>query len=471
MKKVLIICCWCLVIGKVSAQSLFDKDCYSKDEAGAIIDFYFNSLEEWHPNLYYYHPKEKFDSCIAGLKKQCYDSIPKMELRRLISHTKYLHDEHTGTEWRFGKPYTSGYAFPRIYYKDNKVFLQSNDVEIRTINSVPVDSISAYLRQNFGADVIDDYFELTMAQGSEFSMGVNDFDFHSPYWIEGISHGQDTSFSLVGDKIIKAGYGLGSGTLIFDSEIDAKSKIAIAHYNSMEDFMGDMKGYCSMIEHIRRFFRECRKNRIQHLFIDVSKNMGGYGGLNNFLLMFLQTNKNKAYTVVSDEVFLSTYVKERRETVSDNTIRKNRNIFQKMLRHEGDSWFRLMYDEEGYRNAIRKKEIRIKPFKGQIWICQSLNSQSATPKFCAAAKVLTNAILVGTPTGSGLPFFGASITMGNEKLFRYTVASAFRKEESPPLPRTEDGRLLPDMEYPMLVSRCLNIEDCKKIIELYSKKW
>ena len=38
------------------------------------------------------------------------------------------------------------------------------------------------------------------------------------------------------------------------------------------------------------------------------------------------------------------------------------------------------------------------------------------------------------------------------------------------MPRTKDGRLLPDMEYPMPVTCWLNIEDCKKIIELYSKK-
>ena len=470
MKKIEIVCLLCLMVSVVSAQSIFDKDCYTKDEAGSIIDFYFNSLEEWHPNLYYYHPKEKFDSCIIALKAQCYDFISKTELRRLISHTKYLHDEHSGTEWRFGKPFISEYVFPRIYYKDRKVYLESNDVEIRTINSVPVESFSAYLRRNFGADVVDDYFGLLMTLNREFCMGVNDFDIHSPYRIEGVIHGRDTSFSLVGDKTEFMYKDNSSPMLIFDSEIDAEAKIAIAHYNSMEKFWSDFKGHRSMIERIRRFFRECRKNRIQHLFIDVSKNGGGYGVLNNFLLMFLPIDKDKTYVRLSNEVVTPNYVKIRIEKVSYDTIKQSRIQFQKRLRQEDNSVYELMYDEEGCKKAIRKKEIRIKPFKGQIWICQSPNSQSATPGFCAAAKVLTNAILIGTPTGSGLPLFGSNVTMGNERLFRYTVSRTFYKEESPQLPRTKDGRLLPDMEYPMPVTCWLNIEDCKKIIELYSKK-
>ena len=79
--------------------------------------------------------------------------------------------------------------------------------------------------------------------------------------------------------------------------------------------------------------------------------------------------------------------------------------------------------------------------------------------------------LVGTETGSGLPLYGSYKTFrlpntGSE----FMVSTRCVKDENPKLPRTPEGDLLPDIEYPMLTERLLNVEDCRKIIELKNQK-
>ena len=52
----------------------------------------------------------------------------------------------------------------------------------------------------------------------------------------------------------------------------------------------------------------------------------------------------------------------------------------------------------------------------------------------------------------------------------FMVSTRCVKDENPKLLRTPEGDLLPDIEYPMLIERLLNVEDCRKIIEKAGRK-
>ncbi len=128
-----------------------------------------------------------------------------------------------------------------------------------------------------------------------------------------------------------------------------------------------------------------------------------------------------------------------------------------------------------YREILEGEMVQppkwIKPFRSNVYVYQSFYTQSSAPDFCACMKVLANAVLVGTETGSGLPLYGGGEVfhlpnIGGE----FTVSSHYNKDEYPKLPRTPEGYLLPDIEYPMLTERLLNVEDCRKIIEKAERK-
>lgn len=126
----------------------------------------------------------------------------------------------------------------------------------------------------------------------------------------------------------------------------------------------------------------------------------------------------------------------------------------------------LYWENADFHDKGSKSEKKV-VFNGKIYIYQSIYSTSAIPDFCAIMKVLANATLVGTETGSGIPLYAGSksFNLKNSKL-GYMVATRLYKSELPRLPRTPEGYLLPDVEYPFLTERLLNVADCKKIIKI-----
>ncbi len=410
----------------LSAQTLMRK------EAIEDIDYFYRTLKSHHPDLYCFTPQSVVDSCMEDFKSKCYDSMPVADFRYHLSHLNYLFDCHTGYLYRQYRSTNSERLFPRVYFKNHKVYLSANDWEVLSINSVPVDSIVARARMNFGADFHRCNIEFIICLRFEFQKCVTDFGFDEPPFTVRCRtlENRDTTVVLEGEtraSLNNAQYA--KDTKIYDFELYPEDKIAIVRYSEVFG-KEEIRNFDVRLDD---FFRNCRAHGIRHLFFDVSRNIGGYIRGFTFFFPYLQIGRKKSYQ-------------------------------------------RLIVEREWqYRETLEGEMVQppkwVKPFKGNIYVYQSFHTGSAAPDFCACLKVLADAVLVGTETGGGLPLYGVYKTFrlpntGSE----FMVSTRCEKDENPKLPRTPEGYLLPDIEYPMLTERLLNVEDCRKIIELKNQK-
>ncbi len=412
----------------LSAQTLMRK------EAIEDIDYFYRTLKSHHPDLYCFTPQSVVDSCIEDFKSKCYDSMPVADFRYHFSHLNYLFDWHSGYSIRQHGVTKSDRLFPRVYFKNHKVHLVKNDWEVLSINSVPVDSIVARVRMNFGAEVSRRYFEFLICLRYEFQGGVIDFGFDKPPFTVKCRtlENRDTTVVLEGEtkeslRNVQNAFYKDKHQCRF--ELYPEDKIAIVRYGEVFG-KEEIPRFDAQLDD---FFRNCRAHGIRHLFFDVSRNVGGLSRGFMFFFPYLQTGRKKSY--------------------------------QRLI---------VERDRE-YREILEGEMVQppkwIKPFKGNVYVYQSFHTGSAGPDFCACMKVLVDAVLVGTETGGGIPLYGIY------KMFNlpntgdeFVVSTHCVKEEFPKLPRTPEGYLLPDIEYPMLTERLLNVEDCRKIIEKAGRK-
>ncbi len=410
----------------LSAQTLMRK------EAIEDIDYFYRTLKSHHPDLYCFTPQSVVDSCMEDFKNKCYDSMPVADFRYHFFHLNYLFDCHTAYIDNQYKATNSECLFPRVYFQDHKVCLSANDWEVLSINSIPVDSIVAHVRKSFSADYHRRYCEFLICLRYEFQECVADFGFDEPPFTVRCRtlENRDTTVVLDGEMRIS----LNDSPYIKDRkrynfELYPEDKIAIVRYSEVFD----KEKVARFDAQLDDFFRNCRAHGIRHLFFDVSRNIGGLSRGFTFFFPYLQTGRKKSYQrlIVERE-------RQYKETLEGEMV-------------QSPKW--------------------IKPFKGNVYVYQSFHTESAGPDFCACLKVLADAVLVGTETGGGIPLYGIY------KMFNlpntgdeFVVSTHCVKEEFPKLPRTPEGYLLPDIEYPMLTERLLNVEDCRKIIELKNQK-
>lgn len=426
MNKIIIIlyCCICGV------QGLFSQKYLTKEQAWEDIDEYFETIAKYHPNMYWHSSEKEVDAYIMKIKKRIRDSVSIGEMMIYLSHSNYLFDEHTNMAFRAYKAVQTDYIFPEIEYRNGQVFFRKNHLKIDAINSIPVDSILAWQMELFGSDYNQSSRQLIVSYSREFQGAINDCDIYPPYKVSvKTKAGEDSMIMSAGINKLLIEARVKESFLYnekYKFELYPREKIAIIRYNevfSRED-------YPEIDSLLYSFFRNCKKEHIQYLFFDVSRNGGGYDREFSMFFPFLKMDKNKCY---------------RRE------IEVKEQVY----------WEDFCIDRQ------RQPQVAgIIPFKGKVFVYQSVMSYSAAPDFCAVMKAVSCAILVGTETGTGIPLYAASreFNLKNSRL-AYHVSTKLYKSESPRLPRTPEGYLLPDIEYPFLTDRLLNVEDCKKIIE------
>ncbi|MDE6451962.1 MAG: hypothetical protein K2L23_06715, partial [Odoribacter sp.] len=335
----------------LSAQTL------TREEAIEDIDYFYQTLKSHHPELYCFTPQSVVDSCIEDFKSKCYDSMPIADFRYHLSHLNYLFDYHTGYMYRQYRPTKTDRLFPQVYFQDHKVRLVKNDWEVLSINSVPVDSIVACARMNFGADFNRRDFEFIICLRHEFQECVTDFGFNRPPFMVKCrtSENRDTTVVLEGEtraSLNNSQYA--KDRKIYDFELYPEDKIAIVRYSEVFG-KEEIPNFDVRLDD---FFRNCREYGIRHLFFDVSRNIGGYDRGFMFFFPYLQTGRKKSY---------------QRLIVERN---------------------------QQYREILEGEMVQppkwVKPFKGNVYVYQSFHTGSAGPDFCACMKVLADAVLVGT---------------------------------------------------------------------------
>lgn len=423
MKKILAIIlysCFCTNI-------LFSQVYLTKEQAWEDIDEYFATIAIHHPDMYWHSSKTDVDAFITWIKNKCRDSMTVGEFALYMGHSHHLFDTHTSMDDWTHLSIRTDKVFPEIEFLDGKIYLKENRLQVDSINSISVNRILSWQLEVFGGDWSRKYLEFYLSANGEFCRSVNDFDIHPPYRVSVLTkEGKDSVVILKGmdrsywEEYCKNKTGKEEP---YGFELYPLAGIGIIRYNDIfwrED-------YPEADSLLHRFMLDCREKRIRYLFFDVSRNTGGYDREFSMFFPYIRMNRRKCY---------------------QREIETKKKIYM-------DAWC-----------GNNKEQPNIKPFNGKIFVYQSIYSQSGTPDFCAIMKTLADAVLVGTETGSGIPLYTSAqhFNLKNSGL-EYRVSTKLWKSESPRLPRTSEGYLLPDIQYPFLTDRLLNVEDCKIIIE------
>lgn len=439
------------IINTVITVCLFfnvEAQLITKEQALSDVKWCRSMLNSLHPSLYRYTSRSIVDSTFNEIERMCKetlpDSIDAYYIPSVLAQYNYFFDSHT-------KVFPNNFIYktkkifpPVVWSEDKKMFLENNNLEILSINDVKADSIVCWLSwlQGRESNPKDAYIIWTLSSQLQWCL-----DFHRifpPYRIgaktresrdtvivlDGVSE-QEVSTRRV--QIARQLYAFppkASGDIFLGGnppyrfKIYPEESVAIIRYN--EAFWP--KEYPETDSLIHHFFQDCAHHNIQYLFFDFSRNEGG--------------------VLMSYEPF-GPYLKFKRKR------------YERLYLERGGT---EVWEDLSVGNRIDRG---VKPFAGQIFVYQSFHTSSATSIFCSVLKATTNAVLVGTETGQGIP-----LTSGY-KDYQFPDSKGFVRipvdcqiAENPKLRRDTNGYLLPDIPYPFLTTRWLGVEDCKKIIAL-----
>lgn len=170
-------------------------------------------------------------------------------------------------------------------------------------------------------------------------------------------------------------------------------------------------------------FQQINKNKIEHVFIDVSLNQGG--------------------TTQACELFFN-HLNFKCHVKAIIGCRRDGKLKYSKVKYERNN-------QKGYR--------------GNIYVYQSYMTTSAGTFIGEMLRNSGRAVLVGTETGGCVPVYTEKdfFHLKNSGIVAY-CAHQFYNQTNSRLPRDKNGFLLPDIFYPFNLERRLELSDCIKII-------
>jgi Peptidase family S41 len=436
----LILCVFFFSCG--TANKAFDPERkYAPADLKKDYGIFRNTLEAWHPSLYWYTPKDSmdlfFDRGLAGI----HDSMTEPQFRTLLSFVIARVDcGHTSV--RASKPF-SHYLdtsklpqFPLIlkFWNDTMVVTANLDrrdsilkrgAVIRTIDGRTARQLTDTLFPYF----VTDGYNLTgkyqyMSTGFNFSAWYkNIFGYTDTFTVDysdtaGIDHvvriplydpRGDTVRRGINRSLLAQGQGQGPAQgrkrrppgrrsrknrelfLTRNLQLDSASNTAFMTLNTFE------RGY-RLRHFIRQSFRTLQERDVKNLVIDVRSNGGGDASNSTLLTRFLIDKKFK----VADSLYTI-----RRHSRYDRYI-GNGFVYSALTffasRKHSDGKYHFGYFERHFYHPVKKDH-----FNGQVYILTGGNSFSATCLFAGAVKGQSNITLVGEETGGG--FYGNTAWM------------------------------------------------------------
>lgn len=280
--------------GLTFGQSASNKDLIDKDLLLEDYDFMLKTLEETHPNLYAYIPKEEFVAKTNQLRESINKPLSKTEFYKILLQTIALVKQgHTAV---FGDPgfgaflKAGGLSFPfTVKYDDGQLFIEKNfsltpsivrGTELIAVNKIPVSKI------------IEDLTPYLKVRPNGFIGSTLEYNWARYLWMEyGFDKEFSVSYILPDEEIIRTEIVAGISTEPrnkkisdqekFKFEIDRNRDLAVITLNTFEF---DFEAYDSLL---CSSFKNIKDNEIGNLIIDVRENGGGNGNLISTLVNYL----------------------------------------------------------------------------------------------------------------------------------------------------------------------------------------
>ncbi len=381
-------------------------------------DFLLKTLEETHPNLYAYIPKDEFLIKTKALKESIDRPMLKSEFHKILLKTialvKQGHTMVFGDGGHSDYLKAGGLCFPfKISCNNNKIYIDKSfstdnefikGTELIAINRIPVNRI------------IEDFTPYLRVRPNGYVGETLTFNFDTFLWlIYGFSDKFTLSYILPDENLIrtKAIDGVKIEQIEEDSEIDQSKdfefgieperKTALLKINTFEF---DYDRYDSLLTNA---FIEIKRNKIENLIIDVRANSGGNGNLVGTFVSYLT---DKPYIATSESQIKTSEATKLCFTTHPIFV----NAIEQARKAEGDSpnFLKLvdcfLEGKPGTITTFPKEVITPKEnqhrFNGQVYVLTSKDTFSAATQFSVTIKDNNLGYIVGEETSDNPTEYG-----------------------------------------------------------------
>jgi hypothetical protein len=405
-----------VLTGCTASRQAFRPDKkYSPAELQTDYTVFRNILEEQHPSLYWYTPKDSMDYYFELGKSRLNDSMTEPQFRTLLSYViSKINCGHTTT--RYSRKYTkyldtirAARSFPLAFklWKDTMVVsanlnrkdsLLTRGTIIRTINGIPQEKLTDTLFQYLATDGYNEvskyqqlsnrgnfggWYRNVFGLPNRFSIGyVDSLGNERQASVPLYNPASDTGRAIFsGPKLTKKEQRRLSLLAVRNVQIDTTLQSAFMTLNSFS--RGNL-----LKSFFKKSFKSLKKNNIKHLVIDVRGNGGGDASLSTQLTRYLIDHNFK----LSDSLYAVRRSSKYGKRIQNQWIYWS--IMQFLTRKRADGNYHFGYFERHYFKPKKKDH-----FDGNVYILIGGNSFSATTLFAGALKGQDNVKLVGEETG------------------------------------------------------------------------
>jgi len=406
----------------VSRSSFTPSKKYSREQLDKDYAIFRGALEESHPGIYWYTPKDEMDSYFDWGKSQIKDSLNEEDFRKVLSYViSKINCGHTVT--RSSKAFMSyrdtsnNKIFPlslkiwpgnaedtatvaaNLFRKDT---ILTRGVVVKKIDNRPIETIIDTLCQYISSDG----HNMTHKFQSLSNRGGFGAAFTSIY-------GQKENYFI--DYLGKDGIEKSATIASYNPRTDTVNRIAISRFakttraerkkqimkatrslriDSMNNaaFMdlGSFGRSLKLKSFFRTSFKEMRRKGTKNLVVDVRGNGGGSVTNSTYLTKFIAGRKFK----VADSLYANTRNSRYKKYIEGYFFNRFFMLFVTAKRKDGK--YHFGYFERHYFDPKKKNH-----FDGNVYILTGGNSFSATTLFTQTVKAQDNVFVVGEETGGG----------------------------------------------------------------------
>lgn len=271
---------------------------YSPEELKEDLDYLFQTLENVHPNLYAFTPKDTIDADRKQIVKKLLKPMTALEFWRLVRPiVSKIGDGHTSLRFpsEFRKVYldNGGLIVPfDIYIDDGKMFIEKNyssdstlivNSEILSINDIPAQ------------DIINDMVKYVSGERIENRHNRIKRNFKLLLWsLFHLEDEFDVHFISATDSstYVRKLKGITVETLNSFKKDEKETEYKYYSYSSPEKNIGiiDFKQLSDpkkFMKFLKTTFRKIKKDSLENLIIDIRQNGGGGSRLGDALINYI----------------------------------------------------------------------------------------------------------------------------------------------------------------------------------------
>jgi hypothetical protein len=402
-----------------SRQAFNPQQKYAAGKLKQDYTLFRNILEESHPSLYWFTPKDSMNYYFDQGYSQIRDSMSEPEFRNILSFVaNKIHCGHTSV--RYSKKYT--------YYLDTarlKVFPLAFKVWSDSMAVIGnLNQRDSILKRGTIVTRIDDFTARQLADTFSNYLAGDGFSRNGQY--QGLSNrGSFNSLyrNVLGLKdqftiYYRDAYGVERETTVpvftppppdtskrtpappnkpTREQIRATATLMGARFVQIDTTLSSAYMTVNtfargngMRSFFRKTFRTLHERKIQHLVIDVRSNGGGDAGISTKLTRYLVNKKFK----LADSLYAIRRSSHYRKHISWQPFYWL--LMQFVTHKEKDGLYHFGYFERHYFKPKKRHH-----FDGSIYIITGGNSFSATTIFAKILKGQSNVVIIGEETGGG----------------------------------------------------------------------